>query len=240
MSYFGWHFTVSDRLANGDRRRIVPGEWLMVDPPIQLCRRGLHMSQRALDALRFAPGSMVWRVEGAGFSKRALGKVAFERRRALWGMDAAPVIRRFTRYMLLELLDGLDRHNRNRAYYPPGWAGVPAVVPMGLRCMLATGLTLDTADEHMNTNPAVSWLMAAQQNCYAVGLLGHACALVIRDRMQPTVLDQIRPEPIGTFLSAWAAAERLPWAPLAQFYTELERMLEAAHAGTLDLEAPID
>ena len=65
----GWWFAIrSDpvRLPHGDGRAVVVGETLSVEEPIVLCERGLHASVKPLDALRYAPGTIVARVELSG------------------------------------------------------------------------------------------------------------------------------------------------------------------------------
>jgi hypothetical protein len=58
-----WHF-VSDTLRDG---RPVPadGEVLVHEGPLKLCASGLHASKNILDALHYAPGSTICRVEVA-------------------------------------------------------------------------------------------------------------------------------------------------------------------------------
>jgi hypothetical protein len=59
-----------------------PGEWHAVEPPIQVCERGLHLTSDPLAWLR--TGAMVYRAEGAGAtSEDGSDKTAFERARLL-------------------------------------------------------------------------------------------------------------------------------------------------------------
>lgn len=65
-----WHF-VGDALRDG--RPIPPdGEWLRHDGPIEPCASELHASERIIDALSFAPGSTIFRVELRGFGMRLM------------------------------------------------------------------------------------------------------------------------------------------------------------------------
>jgi hypothetical protein len=55
-----WHFTNGERISH-------TGEPLVhrtytVDPPLELCARGLHASRNPMDALRLGPGLHVSRV----------------------------------------------------------------------------------------------------------------------------------------------------------------------------------
>lgn len=57
----GWHFTLGDKLRDG---RPIPkvGEALRHEGPIEICRSGLHCSERLVDALRYAPGATLHQV----------------------------------------------------------------------------------------------------------------------------------------------------------------------------------
>ena len=59
-----WHF-VGARLRDG---RAVPpdGEWLEHEGPLVMCKRGLHASEHPSDALKYAPGPTLCRVECEG------------------------------------------------------------------------------------------------------------------------------------------------------------------------------
>ena len=91
----GWHFTAGQKLRDG--RPVVVGEVLRHDDPLALCEAGYHLSERALDALRYAPGSWVWRVEGRGERLTDTDKLCCRERVALWGYDATDVLRAFAR-----------------------------------------------------------------------------------------------------------------------------------------------
>ena len=63
-----WHFLPDDgRLYHGkDRRPVLVGQRRMARGPLKLCKNGMHASERALDALHYARGSLVCRVELSG------------------------------------------------------------------------------------------------------------------------------------------------------------------------------
>ena len=66
-SVTGWWFGTTDRkLGNDDNRRIVIGETHSVEGEIIPCKHGLHLSRRAIDALQYAPGPIVYKVRGHG------------------------------------------------------------------------------------------------------------------------------------------------------------------------------
>lgn len=110
----GWWFG-EDILPNGDGRAVTEGCTLRVEPPIVLCRWGLHFSYRLLDALTWAKGAKVWRVEGWGESVNDAYKIACEYRRHCWCLDISVVLRRFACREALRVLPA-DAPERVREY----------------------------------------------------------------------------------------------------------------------------
>jgi hypothetical protein len=65
-----WHFLPEDcKLRHGDGRRVCKGETYSVDGNLILCKNAMHASQLASDALHYAPGPMLARVELIGEKK---------------------------------------------------------------------------------------------------------------------------------------------------------------------------
>ena len=94
--YLGWHFLAKDRrLQYGDGRQIVKGRTLRVseDKPLALCKYGLHASPTVIDALSYAPGPILCRVELIGSRLDGDDKsVAYQRRVIAWA-DADSMLR---------------------------------------------------------------------------------------------------------------------------------------------------
>ena len=62
-----FHFLGDDRRLRYEPYTLVEtGLRLEVEPPLEMCRHGLHGSVRALDALRYAPGALVCRTRHSG------------------------------------------------------------------------------------------------------------------------------------------------------------------------------
>jgi hypothetical protein len=97
-----WHF-VGDTLRDGSP---VPpdGEWLVHDGPVECCRSGLHASERLIDALEYAPGATICRVECRGIEDRHNDKIAARERRILWRIDGGPILREFARRQALTVI----------------------------------------------------------------------------------------------------------------------------------------
>ena len=104
-----WHFLREDRcLGYGDNREVIAGETYTVDGPSELCVRGLHGSKRPLDALRYAPGPVVCRVEIGGDVVEGDDKIVGTTREVLWMYDATEVLREFARFCALDVVPYWD------------------------------------------------------------------------------------------------------------------------------------
>ena len=96
----GWWFCAPDtdgkvRLPHGDGREVVAGETLSVKGTIKACKSGLHASVRALDALPYALGATVCRVQVWGDLSEEADKLAGRYRRTLWMADATKALHLF-------------------------------------------------------------------------------------------------------------------------------------------------
>ena len=97
----GWHFA-GDTLRDG--RPIPPdGEWLVHNGPIALCESGLRWSRRLIDALEYAPGSTICRVECSAPAREDTDKCVSDRRLILWRVDGDALLRKFARRQALSV-----------------------------------------------------------------------------------------------------------------------------------------
>lgn len=62
----GYWFTANDYLPNGDGRKIIVGESLSITGKLILCQNGLHYSPHPFDALNYAGGLILYKVEAIG------------------------------------------------------------------------------------------------------------------------------------------------------------------------------
>lgn len=91
-----WHFAANDRkLAYHDGRSIVIGETLKVEPPIRLCRRGLHASKWAIDALAYATGAYACLVTLGGQIEHGDDKSVATERTVIAAADATNLLFQF-------------------------------------------------------------------------------------------------------------------------------------------------
>ena len=97
-----WHF-VGPTLRNGDP---VPadGEALRHDGPVSICVSGLHASRRPIDALRYAPGSTICRVECRDVVEEQDDKLVCRERVILWRVEGDGLLRDFARSCALDVV----------------------------------------------------------------------------------------------------------------------------------------
>ena len=92
-----WHFVAEDRKlsfgSEADRLIVEPGFIYTESDPPAICKSGLHGSIRAYDALDYAPGPIICRVQLWGDVEMAPDKLVARNREVLWMADAAPELR---------------------------------------------------------------------------------------------------------------------------------------------------
>lgn len=91
-----WHFLSEDkRLGYGDGRLVEVGQTLKCKGKPALCKNGMHGSVRLIDALRYANGPIVCRVEIEGNVIENTDKLCGRRRTVLWMLDATNILHEF-------------------------------------------------------------------------------------------------------------------------------------------------
>jgi hypothetical protein len=117
----GYHFTGAT-LRDG---RPIPaiGEWLEHAGPVVPCQSGLHASEHPFDALTYAPGAMLHRVELAGdlvSHGKPPDKWVGRRRRIIASIDATPILWEFARWCAMQVIDLWDAPQVVRDYLTTG------------------------------------------------------------------------------------------------------------------------
>ena len=112
-----WHF-VRDTLRNGDP---VPadGELLRHDGPLEMCVSGLHASKRLIDALQYAPGNTICRVEVSN-CEHDIDKLVCRERTIIWRVDGKELLHDFARRCALGVIDKWDPPDVVREYLTTG------------------------------------------------------------------------------------------------------------------------
>lgn len=100
-SVLGWHF-VGSALRDG---RPIPedGKILHQEGQIIPCTNGLHASLRLIDALQYAPGSTICRVECSGTIVSQNDKFVASHRKILWRVDGTDLLWDFARECALSV-----------------------------------------------------------------------------------------------------------------------------------------
>ena len=98
-----WHF-VDEALRDG--QPLPPdGEKLTHGAAPSLCVSGLHASERIIDALKYAPGNTICRVECEDLATRQDDKLVCATRTVLWRVDGEELLREFARKVALDVAD---------------------------------------------------------------------------------------------------------------------------------------
>jgi len=98
-----YHFLTSDcRMRDGTP--VVVGETYRVQPPLVLCKHGLHASTDPLDALHYAPGTIACRVTMGGEIVQDDDKMVATERTVIKVADATETLRRFARLCALDVV----------------------------------------------------------------------------------------------------------------------------------------
>ena len=118
MAVTAYHFT-SDTLRDG---RALPaiGEELRHDGRVKICASGLHASRHVFDALSFAPGHMLHKVECREIVAEEDDKLVCRSRTITTTIDATDVLRRFARKSALEVIHLWDAPDVVRKYLETG------------------------------------------------------------------------------------------------------------------------
>ena len=95
-----WHF-VGDTLRDG---RPVPANGVVLKHKgkLELCESGLHASERLIDALPYAPGPILCRVQMGGAIKKDYGKLVASKRTIIWRVNLTNVLQKFARRCALD------------------------------------------------------------------------------------------------------------------------------------------
>ena len=126
-----WHFLRNDRrLRFRDGRSVENGEIVEVgktykaEGDLKLCANGMHASVRAIDALDYAPGPIICRVELSGKIVDGGDKVCATSRKVLWMADATHTLHEFACWCAEQAL--LQEREAGREPDARSWAAVKA------------------------------------------------------------------------------------------------------------------
>ncbi len=128
MSAIAWHFLTERGKLRDESPAADPKGIERFAGELRICKAGLHASISALDAVGFAPGAIVRRVECVGDMLREPDKLVCTERRVLWTADAAETLHDFACWCAERALDReeaagrtVDPRSRNAIAVKRAW-----------------------------------------------------------------------------------------------------------------------
>ena len=119
-----WHF-VGATLRDG-RQVPADGELLRHEGPLVMCESGLHASVRIIDALQYANGATICRVQCGGEIEHDDDKLVCNERTILWRIDGTNLLRHFARECASDVSYLWDMPAIVRQYLETGGAPIKA------------------------------------------------------------------------------------------------------------------
>jgi len=112
-----WYFSNNEReLGNGDGRPIIVGETHKVTGTPVLCQHGLHGSIKPLDALQYAKGHYLYRVEIGGDIVVGNDKIVGTERTYLQEINAEDILRKFARKVAMINIENIKPYCDSAKY----------------------------------------------------------------------------------------------------------------------------
>jgi hypothetical protein len=119
----GWHWLPDNGcLQHPPHTKVEVGQTLTAEGPLELCENGMHASLRALDALQYAPGAIVCRVELSGEIVEGHDKLCARHRKVLAMADATKTLHEFACWCAEQAL--LREREAGRVPDPRSWAAI--------------------------------------------------------------------------------------------------------------------
>ena len=181
----GWHFCNESRtLGYDDGRLIVEGEALRVETnPVILCECGLHASERIIDALKYAPGPILCRVELSDGIVVGADKAAARERKTLWMFDATNALRDFATTVAESAL--LAERAAGREPDPRSWAAIQFVRD------LLTG-KIKSEDQESAESAALSAAWSAESAALSAARSAESAALSAQNNLLLQIIEKWR------------------------------------------------
>jgi len=196
-----WYFSdATKKLLHGDGRGIAIGVTHEVKGELKLCVTGLHASKKLIDALLYAPGSVVWQVELSGKILKGDNKMCASKRTYLaGGIDISKVLRKFARLQALSVIDKWDCPDIVRKWLETGDESIRSAAKS------AAGLTAEAAAEAAAESAAWS---AAESAAWAAAWAAtwSAAKLTTRSSVKLTAESAAK---LTAESAAWAAANKM-------------------------------
>ena len=211
-----WHFTNKNMtLGYDDGRKIVEGETLSCEGNIVLCRNGMHGSKRIIDAVHYAPGPILTRVEITGDVVEGNDKLAGRHRKVLWSLDATEILHRFAVQIALDACQK---------------AGVTDPVVLAAPQAKIDWLEGKISKEELVATKSAASSVARSMECSARSMECSARSAAWSD-VEWSAFLQRRSE----WLAAWSAAESAAWSAAESAAWSAAWLMRSCSASMLQL-----
>ena len=104
-----WHFLKEGRIMRDGEAAPPVGETLIHSGPIGICESGLHASESVFDAMRYAPGAHLCRVECEGIEDSHDDKIVCRKRTIIAEADVTTELHIFAIWCAEQALDLIEK-----------------------------------------------------------------------------------------------------------------------------------
>ena len=202
------------------------GAWLEHDGPLIPCERGLHASRDPFDALNYAPGVLLHRVEIDGaFVEHGTppDKLCAQRRRILATIDATALLREFSRWCALQAIHLWDAPKIAQDYLITGEERRRDAAYAAAKTAASTAVAGGRAIVAVDAAWSTGW--AAADRTTVVCVASRGAAMYAASAVAADVVDA---EDINAWTAALAAALAAQREQFRQLVEAAFSMIEAA------------
>jgi hypothetical protein len=195
----GWHWLPDNGcLQYPPHTKVEVGQTLTAEGTLKLCHNGMHASRRALDALQYAPGAIVCRVELSGEIVEGHDKLCARHRKVLAMANATKTLHEFACWCAEQAL--LREREAGREPDPRSWAAIE-VKRRWLKC--------EANDAELDVASAAAWAAAASAARDATRAAWAAASAAAWAAAKDAAWDAARD---AGRAAAWAAGRAAAWA----------------------------
>ena len=202
-----WHFLQDDcKMRFNSDITVKPGVEYKATLPLIMCENGLHASERIIDALNYAPGPVVCRVELSGEMIKDEDKICAENRKVLWMYDATNVLHEFACAVAEQAL--LKGRESGKEPDPRSWQAIK---------VKRRWLKGEASSEELEAARAAAW--EAWEAREAAEATAWAAARAAARAAGAAAWE-------AAWAAAWAAAEATAWAAAEEEYNTYNTLLK--------------
>ena len=176
-----WHFTDGLKLRDGQQLEV--GKTYTHSGKVKICESGYHASERLIDALKYAPGAQVSRVECWGSVKTESDKLVARNRTVLWTMDATMILHEFAYRVAEQTLAKIDNPD------PRSLAAIEAKRKW-MRGEISDKELYVTRSAAESVALLAAWSVAESAAWYAVWLVAESAALSDFDKLLTQMVEE--------------------------------------------------